>query len=64
MGAVGRVWAAAFGTCRQKLASVSAGANVIAYLHGRILEKQPNRIVVDVSAVTFVDLHGLRTLDV
>src|SRR5262249_17402410 len=37
----------------EKLASLQAGADVIAYLHGRILEKQPNRIVVDVAGVGY-----------
>jgi Holliday junction DNA helicase RuvA len=38
---------------REELAPLQAGADVIAYLHGRILEKQPNRIVVDVAGVGY-----------
>src|SRR5262249_11351000 len=37
----------------EELASLQACADVIAYLHGRILEKQPNRIVVDVAGVGY-----------
>src|SRR5260221_7545090 len=38
---------------RHELASVPARTLVIAHLQGRILEKQPNRIVVDVNGVGY-----------
>src|SRR5215213_3812009 len=37
----------------RQLASVPAGPVVIAFLRGRILDKQPNRIVVDVNGVGY-----------
>jgi Holliday junction DNA helicase RuvA len=40
-------------TAGARVASRQAGATVIAHLRGRILEKQPNRIVVDVGGVGY-----------
>ena len=44
------------GEPRDKLARLSASALMIAHLRGRLLEKHPNRIIVDVQGVGY-DVH-------
>jgi hypothetical protein len=55
---VGRLQAA---TARTILAPLSPADGMIAFLRGRILEKQPNRVIVDVQGVGYEVVIPLST---